>query len=326
VFLRDALDRIAEIPGVGAVATTRQIPYQGDWTTEFDAPPGTEPNYGDELIFTGLNAVSPRYFQVSGVPIVRGRPLNADDVAGSPQVAVMNQALADAIWPGQDPIGKVLPVDDERTVEIVGVAQTANYYELGEDPAPQLYISEYQFFQPRIHFLVHTSGDAASLAPQVQAALRDIDPRLVFGWVTTMASVFEDQTARYQVSAILVSVFSAIALLLAAAGLYGTISFLVARRTREIGVRMALGADRRRVAREVMVSGMRLAVLGVALGLAGTVLLRRFTESLLYNVEPTNPLPLVGASLLLVLVTAAATFAPARTATRVDPMEAMRAE
>jgi len=326
VFLRDALSRIAAIPGVQAVASTRQIPYQGDWTTEFDAPPDTEPNYGDGLIFTGLNAVSPGYFDVSGVPIVRGRPLNADDVAGSPRVAVMNQALADAIWPGQDPVGKLLPVDDERTLEIVGVAQNANYYELGEEPAPQLYLSEYQFFQPLVHFLVHTSDDAAGMAPQVQSVLREIDPRLVFGWVTTMASVLEDKTARFQVSAIMVSIFSAIALLLAAAGLYGTISFLVANRTREIGVRMALGADRSRVAREVMASGMKLATLGVGLGLAGAVLLRRFTESLLYNVEPTDPLPLLGAALVLVLVAAAATLAPARNATRVDPMEAMRAE
>jgi predicted permease len=326
LFVRDALSRIGGLPAVRSVATTRQIPYQGDWTTEFDAPPGAEPNHGEGLIFTGLNAVSPGYFQVSGIPVVRGRPLNADDVAGSPRVAVINQALADAVWPGQDPVGKVLPIDDERVVGIVGVAGNANYYQLGEDPAPQLYLSEYQFFQPRIHFLVHTSGDAAGLAPQVQSALREIDPRLVFGWVTTMDSVFEDQIARYQVTAILVSVFSAIALLLAAAGLYGTLSFLVAKRRREIGVRMALGADRRRVTREVMVSGLRLAVLGVALGLVGSVFLRTFTGSLLYNVEPTDPLPLVGAGLVLLAVTAAANFPPARSATRVDPMEAMRAE
>jgi ABC-type antimicrobial peptide transport system permease subunit len=160
----------------------------------------------------------------------------------------------------------------------------------------------------------------------VQEALRELDPRLVFGWVTTMESVFEDETGRYEVSAVLVGMFSLVALVLAAAGLFGTISFLVAHRTREIGVRMALGARRGTVAGEVMGAGMKLTLLGVILGMVGAVLLRRFTEGLLYGIAPEDPLPLLGACIALLGVSALATFSPARKATRVDPAVAIRTE
>jgi len=326
VFLQEATQRIRGITGVRGVATTRMIPFQGDWSWNFEAPPGVQPNMEGNLVFTGVNAVGPDYFQVAGIPIVQGRPLGPEDVEGSALSIVINEALAEALWPMQDPLGGALPVMRDAPFEVVGIAKNANYYELGEDPAPQAYLSLDQRPQYRVHFLIHTSGNAAGMAPAVQSALREIEPKLVFGWVTTLDSVFEDETDRYQVSAILVAVFSGIALLMVAAGLYGTISFLVARRTREIGVRMALGADRGRVAGEVIWFGLKLASVGVALGLVGAVALRRFTESLLYGIEPTDPLPLVGASLVLLAVTLAATFAPARHATRVDPVEAIRTE
>ena len=160
----------------------------------------------------------------------------------------------------------------------------------------------------------------------MQAALREVEPRLVFRWVTTMEAVFEEEIGRYEVSAVLVAVFGAIALLLATVGLYGTVSFLVARQTRDIGVRMALGADRRRVAGEVMRFGLRLVLGGVAAGLVGAIVLRRFTESMIFGIAPDDPLPLLGACAVLLVVAAVATLAPARNATRVDPMVAMRAE
>jgi predicted permease len=325
-FLRESIQRIQALPGIRGVTTTRMIPFQGDWTWNFEAPPGVQPNMEGNLVFTGMNVVGPDYFQLAGIPIVHGRPLGPEDVEGSTLSIVINEALAEALWPGQDPLGRALPVQRDAPFEVVGVARNAHYYQLGEGPAPQTYLSLDQRPQPSVHFLIHTSGDAAEMAPAVQSALREIDPKLVFEWVTTMASVFEDETDRYRVSAILVAVFSAIALLMAAAGLYGTITFLVARRTREIGVRMALGADRWRVAKEILSFGLRLAGVGMVLGLAGAMALRRFTASLLYSIEPTDPLPLVGACLVLLAVSLAATFAPARNATMVDPVEAIRTE
>jgi ABC-type antimicrobial peptide transport system permease subunit len=212
------------------------------------------------------------------------------------------------------------------SAEVVGIAQDAAYYELGEDPQPQLYLSLDQFPQRSIHFVVETTGPPTEHTSLVQSTLREMEPRLVFRWVTTMASVVEDETDRYQVSAILVAVFSLVGILLAAAGLYGTVSFMVSRGTREIGIRMALGADGRRVAGEVLRYGLTLTALGLALGVAGSLVLRRFTESLLYRVDPTDPLPLLGACVLLLLVAAGAALVPARHATRVDPVESIRME
>lgn len=326
VFLRQALDRIRSIPGVVEATATRQIPYQGDWTTQFDAPPGTRSNYRDDQIFTGMNAVSEKYFEVAGIPILRGRPIGPEDVPGNPPVIVVNEALAGAIWPGEDPLGKMLSPDGERSFEVVGVAKVAEYYSLGEEPRTQTYLSLDQFPQSRLHFLVHTTGSASSMAAAVETELRSIEPRLVFDWVTTMASVFEDETSRYEISAVMITIFSAMALLLAAAGLYGTLSFAVARRTREIGVRMALGAHRGRVAREVMEEGLKLVGLGIGTGLLVVVLLRGFTETLLYGIPPEDPLPLLGSVLVLLSVAVLAVLLPARHATRIDPMTAMRAE
>jgi putative ABC transport system permease protein len=326
LFVRQALERIRALPGVREAAATRMIPFQGDWTSEMDAPPDVQPNYGGNQILTGMNAVSSDYFQVAGITILQGRPLGPMDVEGSSPVIVINETLAKDLWPGQDPLGRTLPVRDGMDLEVVGVARTSTYYQLGEEPFPQTYLALDQFYQPQVHFLVHTTGPAAEMAPVVENTLREMDPRLAFGWITTMASVFEDVTSRYEVSAILVAIFGGIALLLAAAGLYGTLSYLVSRQTREIGVRMALGADRVTVAGEVMRFGLGLVSVGIGLGLVGAVALRRFTGSLLYGIGPNDPLPLVGSCLILLAVAAVATFAPVRVATRVDPVVAMRTE
>lgn len=326
LFLRQALERIRAIPGIQGAAATRMIPFQGDWTTEFDPPPGARPNHGEGLAFTGLNVVSPEYFRVSEIPVLRGRALIQEDGPGTSPSVVINQALAQGLWPGEDPLGRTLPLLDDTSFEVVGVVANANYYQLGEAPVPQSYLALSQFLPRSVHFLIHTAGNAPAMAPQVQEALRELEPKLVFGWVTTMASVMEDETGRYQVSAVLVTLFSVLALLLAAAGLYGTVSFMVARRTREIGVRMALGAHRSRVAREVLGAGLRLVAVGLGLGLVGALLLQGFAEGLLFDLAPRDPLPLLGACLVLLAVAAIAILIPARNATRVDPVEAIRSE
>ena len=236
------------------------------------------------MIRTGMNAVSPGYFAIADIPILAGRDFANHDVAGTPLVAVINETLARQVWPGQDPIGRTLPYGDDNSIEIVGVAGTSTYYELGEEPHAQAYVSLSQFPQPAPRFLIRTAGEPLALLPEVRRILRQLEPELVFRWTTTMEAVVEEEIDRYQVSAVLVSIFGAIALLMVAAGLYGTISFLVARRTRDIGVRMALGADGQAVANAVLGFGLRLTLAGIALGLLGSVALRRFAESLLYQV------------------------------------------
>lgn len=209
---------------------------------------------------------------------------------------------------------------------VVGIARDATYYELGEEPKTQMWATLEQRYQPDVSLFVHTDGEAGTYAEAVQAALRQLQPRLAFQDATSLEASFERVTARYQVTAVLVGVFGALALALAAAGLYAVVSFGVAQRRREIGIRMALGAARARVAREVLRSGLVLTGAGLAIGLVGAVTLRRFTGAFLYGVAPEDPAMLAGAAFVLVTVAVLAGAAPATRATRVDPAEALRAE
>lgn len=325
VFIRDALDRLATLPSVRAVSTTNRVPFRGDWSTEFPAPEGATPNAPDNTVLVGLNAVGPDYFDVMGIDIVSGRGIGPQDAPGTSPVIVVNQTLAELLWPDGDPVGRTFP-ELEEPYTVVGVARDATYYELGEEPWTQAYLSVLQRYEPVVNFLVETEGDVTALVEPVQSVLRELDPELAFGMTTTLESVVDEELARYEVSAVLVSLFGAIALALAAAGLYGVVSFTVSRRTRDIGVRMALGADRRVVARQIVASGLRLAGAGIVLGVAGALVLGRFTEALLYDVQPSDPLPFAASCAALLAVTILACLLPARRATRVDPVEAIRAE
>jgi predicted permease len=326
VFVRDAIERLEALPGVVRASTTTMVPFQGEWTTEMDTPAGARATEPNGKIVTGSNVVGPGYFEVMGIPIVSGRALGDQDVPGSPPVTVINQALARALWPGEDAVGKTLPIRKGVDFTVVGVAADATYYELGEQPRAQAYGSLWQAFMDGITFVVQTEGPAVELASQAQAVFRDIDPALVFDRVESLESVLGDQVARYRVTASLVGIFGALALLLATGGLYALVAYLVASRTREIGLRMVLGADRARVAADVLARAVLLAAVGVALGLAGALATRRFTASLLYEIAPEDPVPLVIASATLLLVAALAALGPARRAMRVSPMDSLRAE
>lgn len=325
-FIPRALERLRALPGVEEAVVSRMIPFRGDWSTEVEPPPGGRPNTESGRIVVYLNSVTPGYFELMGMPILRGRALGQQDAAESTMAVVINETLAGLLFPDQGAVGQTV-TRGETTLEIVGVVRDAVYHELGEEPRTQMYFSMAQNYQASFNFVLRTRDDAASLASAAQAALRELDPELAFPWVSTLAAVVEDQTARYRVSAVLVGVFSVLALLLAAAGLYGVVSYLVAQRTREIGVRMALGADRGRIAGEVLRTGLRLATVGLVVGLLGTLAVRRLTTALLFGtVRSDDPWPLVAACLILGAVAAAASVVPARRATRVDPMEAIRAD
>lgn len=327
VLVRDALERIQGLPGVRRATTSRMLPFSGQWTSSMDAPPGATPNLGDDKVRTGMNVVSPGYFELMGIPLVEGRYLGEEDVPGSPAAVVINRKLASDVWPGESALGKVLPYGGGVDLTVVGVVENGNYYELGEEPFPQTWGALPQFYMSQVVFLVETGVPAATLADPVQAAIRELDPAMAFSRVTTLEAQVEDQFARYEVTAVLVGLFGGLALLLASVGLFGVVSFLVAQRTREIGVRMALGADRGTVAREVLASGGRMAAVGLVLGTGAALALRRFTTAFLYEPEAAGSLlPILGASAVLVAVALLACLAPARRATRVDPLVAMRAE
>ncbi len=323
VFVSEAIERLGGVAGVEDATTAVQIPFQGDWSTDMPITSGGDPE--GETFVLYLNMVSPEFFDIMGIPLLRGRGFGSEDRTDAVETVVVNESMAQRYWPDQDPVGRTLRMG-ERDLVVVGVARNATYLALGEEPLPQAYLPVQQSWASVVHFLIATQDDAVEMAPVVHETIRALDPSIAFGWTTTMEAVVDNEIANYQVSAILVSAFGLVALLLAAVGLYGVVAFLVAARTPEIGLRMALGADGVRVARRVLVFATRLSLVGIVIGFGGALIVRRFTASLLFGVSPTDPRPLLMGGLALIAVTILAAWGPTRRAIRVNPLDAMRRE
>jgi putative ABC transport system permease protein len=327
LFLDEALARINALPGVENVTTSRQLPFRGQWTSRLDAPAGvTLPPDAPYIDAVGRNTVSENYFETMRIPIVAGRPIDATDRATSEPVAVVNETFARTVFEGASALGRTIPLRDGQPFTIVGIAQDATYYELGEATHLQVYSASRQFVQPNIVFLVRTSVPPTDLAKPVQDALHAIDANLAFQSVGALQDVADEQVAPLRASAHVVGLSGLIALLLACAGLYGVMAYRIAERTREIGVRMALGATRQGIARRVLGSGMRLAASGVVLGVLGALALGQLVAGLLFGVQPRDTLSLVAAPVILLGVAAVAMIVPVRRAMGIDPVRAMRVD
>jgi putative ABC transport system permease protein len=267
------------------------------------------------------------YFQALGVQLVRGRFFNDDDTRDRTPVVIVNQTMARRYWPGQDPIGKGIKGFDARGhndewVRVVGVVKDMHSRGLERAPMAQIYEAQAQSSDETEDLVVRTTESATALLP----AIRSVDSTAVLLNVSTLRERLREQNAPRRFQTLLVSLFAAIALALAATGIFGMMHFAVAQRTREIGVRMALGARPANVLRMVMREGFLLVAIGTAAGLAGSLALTRFIRSLLFQVTPGDPLTLAAVSVLLALIALLACFLPARHATRVDPMTALRCE
>jgi predicted permease len=290
----------------------------------------------ESLIDTDWNVVSPEYFAALGLPIVRGRAFSPADAAGAPMVAVINERLAAALWPGQDPIGRELENGDFRpgreasirTIAVVGVARDAKYRWIGEAPAPFIYVPYAQEPMRDVNVLVRRSAGAAdvNLQPAVRQALKAFDPNLPLVRMQPLASYAALGMLPQRLGAAVAGSLGLLALLLSGIGLYGVTAFAVASRTRELGVRIALGADRARIMRLVLGQGVKLAAIGGAIGLVLSVGVTQVLSSLLFGVSPLDPIAFAGTVGLLAVVTLVATAAPARRAARVDPLTSLRAE
>ncbi len=323
-FVADAIERVSTLPGVDRVSSTAMVPFQGSWGSSFTVPGMTPPDGGD-YFDSGFNVVGPDYFSVFRVPLVAGRGFTGDDVAGNQPVLVVNQALARKIWDTEDVLGRSITWRD-RTWTVVGVARDGTYYNIGEAPEPQVIAPVLQEPSFGVSLVVVTSGDYTSLARSIENVIHTIDPNVAIAGVTTMDDLFLEEIGRYRTAAILVAVFGTVTVVLAAVGLYGVLSFLVTQRTREIGVRMALGASAQRVAREVVTRGIRVAAVGIGLGLVGAVVAAQFATAFLFGVRPGDPSTFVAAATILGLVAAVASTAPAIRATRVDPIRALKTQ
>jgi len=330
VLLNQLLDRVGSIPGVRGAGLIDVMPLHGGGTTGFavEGRPAPPPGQAPEA---NTRDVSPNYFSVMGIPLVRGRFFTDQDKSGSPLVLIINKTLADKVFPGQDAVGHrfIFIFDSHPMVaEIVGVVGDEKLGSLDQPTTPVLYSSSFQTNDTDLTLVVRTNSDPATLTAALRAEVANLDPNILVSSAITLRTIIEDSPSVFmrRFPALLIGAFAIVAVLLSAIGIYGVLSYLVTQRTREIGVRMALGAQRSNIVRLLLGEGMRLAALGVAIGLVVAVGATRLLARLLFGVLPTDPLVLLVVTGLIAVVTLVACALPARRATKVDPVVALRYE
>jgi predicted permease len=292
---------------------------------------GEAPLAPGQLRFVDFRSVSPGYFATMSIPIVAGRDVAWSDTNATPGSIVISETTARTFWPNRDPIGKRIksgrPQADTPWLTVVGVVGDVRQLDLIRVPRPAMYIPAGQdrgTGDTLRDWAVRTSVDPASLAPAVRRAVWDVDATLPITRVQTMDQVKSASTASQQFNLLLVSAFAVLALVLAAVGLYGVTSYNVAQRTRELGIRVALGARRGALVRLVLAHGARLTIVGLTIGTIAALALAQVMSTLLFGIGARDPLTFVGVAVLLLVVSLVASFVPARRATRVDPVLALR--
>jgi putative ABC transport system permease protein len=325
------LERLGALPGVNSAGLIVPLPLADVEARGTFAVAGRPAPPGEQQLVK-LRMVSTGYFRAMGVPRRKGRVFTESDGADAPKVAVVNEALARKYFPNEEAVGRLITGESSGKgpfTTIIGVVSDVHDRQLGGDPEPEMYHDYRQlFFAPFAVTLVvrSQSGDPARLAATAQKTIRAITPDQPVSDVKTMRQVISDNVAQPRLYTLLLAIFAAIALVLAATGLYGVLSYSVSRRVREIGIRMALGASRRTVFRLVVLDALVLVGTGILLGVAGSLALTRLIAAQLFQTKPTDPVTLVAVSAVMAVVAAAAAYWPARRAVKVDPIIALRCE
>jgi putative ABC transport system permease protein len=326
-FFKQAQDRIAALPGVQAVGAISYLPLTGLASRDGfkivgqpDPAPGQEPG-------VEVRVITPTYFQAMGIPLLKGRLLDERDVKES-RVLLINETLATKYFPNQDPVGKQIEVswDGSGPDEIVGVVGDIREGALAKEPEPAIYWQHPRVPYSGMALIVRTAGDAARFGRAIQREIHAIDPEQPVADVRTMEQVIAKSIARPRFNTLLLSIFAGVALVLASVGLYGVMNYSATQRTHEVGIRMALGATRADIMRLVVGNGMLLTLIGIGIGVAASLMLTRVMANLLFGVTATDLPTFVGVSVVLAAVALIANYIPARRATRVNPVIALRYE
>jgi putative ABC transport system permease protein len=328
-FYQRAVERVAGLPGIEAASLTGKVPLGASIETEKVAPEGRAPEKYEDWPEIDSAVVSPGYFLSMGVPLIQGRDFDWKDGKGAPDVAIVSETAARRLWPGENPLGKRLlkgTGEPAKSAEVIAVVRDAKVRTLGEDARPHVFWSFAQDYSPMMYVLARTRGNPDAALETVRREILAMDSSLAFFEARTMRQNLAITLFPVRMGAILLGIFGGLALLRASVGLYGAVSYSVSRRTREIGIRMALGAAGGDVVTLVTRQGIGLVLVGVALGSAAAVAGTRVLASVLYGVGSTDAGVFLGTGALLVGVAALANWIPARRASRIHPVTALRHE
>jgi len=327
-FYKQLIEKVSTLPGVQAVGASNVIPLgDSDYILGFEIE-GRPPQPAGASQSTNYFAVSAGYFEAMGIPLLRGRVFTEQDQGNTTRVAVINETMAKRFFPGEDPIGKRIHVTNGPTTfrEIVGIVGDVKLYGLDQETTLQTYEPYTQQPFTFMSLVVRTAGDPTGLNAAIRNEVLQLDKEQPVSSITTLDRLVATSVAQRKFSMLLLGVFAAVAMALAAVGIYGVLSYAVTQRTHEIGIRMALGAGRRDVLRLVVGHGMILTGIGVGVGLVAAFLLTRLMTTLLFGLSATDPLTFGAIALLLVSIALLACWIPARRAAKVDPMIALRFE
>jgi putative ABC transport system permease protein len=324
-FYQQLLERLEAMPGVQAAAVVNHPPFSGRRGINGFNLEGQPAGRGVETPLADFRVISPTYFQLMGIPVLQGRALSTTDQADKQRVVVINQAFADRYWPGENPLGRRLRTDEDW-LTVVGIVGNIRQSGLDQEAAPHVYAPYWQTPVARTGVLVRTTVEPLSLVAALRQQVLALDASQPIYNIHTLEELIAGSLAARRLNLLLLGVFALIALVLAAVGIYGVISYAVAQRQHEIGIRLALGAQRRDVLTLIIKQGMTPVVVGMGIGMAGTLLLTRGLATLVAGIGATDPLTLTGIAVLLGLVALLACYFPARRASNVDPLVALRYE
>ena len=334
------LDQIERIPGVKAAGFITFLPLSnGHASASFSIKGRPNPN-PDTGPSGALNATSDDYFRALQIPLIRGRFFTPRDTLGKPRVAIVNQVLAQRYFPGEDPIGKQITFQDPNSeahpITIVGEVLGSRQKGLAKPPDPELYLDFRQvppatlwsefLLKQIMTYVVHVSGDPGSVGNEVQRVIHQVDPAQTIFHVATMQEIVSASVQARRLGGILLSVFAGLALVVAAAGLYGVLSYMVTQRNRDIALRMALGARQDEIVRMIVSRALVLYAVGLAGGTVGVIWCGHLLSNMLAGVQPWDPIALGGTTVVLLLVSLVAAWFPARRAASIDPYQALRSE